>query len=112
LPQLAVTIKKNSEIRTVLDKGVKASNQYCAIFFRKNETGVTRYAIVASKKVGNAVTRNKVRRRLRHILLGYPFSAVACCDIVILVRKSAAEAEFSELSNGIYRLLQRYRVSV
>lgn len=82
--------------------------------------------IVVSRKVGNAVVRNRVRRRLREGLLALlrehdqragsdsaddPQAALRpSLDLMIIARPSAAEVGYAELKRGLAGALQRGRV--
>ena len=65
-----LALSKNEEFRTLL-KSKKASNKYVTIFFgnltNKNKNSLN-ISFVAKKKIGNAVKRNKIKRRLRNIM--------------------------------------------
>ena len=65
-----LALSKNEEFRTLL-KRKKASNKYVTIFFgnlnNKNKNNLN-ISFVAKKKIGNAVKRNKIKRRLRNIM--------------------------------------------
>lgn len=66
---------------------------------------ITRYGFTISKKVGTAVARNKIKRRLNEVL-----SQLLLCsgwDIVFTVRPAAAGASFSELKKSAEGLLIR-----
>ena len=73
-----------------------------------NEVGITRFAYSVSKRVGKAVVRNKVRRRLREIVRSLP--TVEGQDVVITARPSAASSDFAALKQELVRLLQRARL--
>ena len=64
-----VALSKNEEFKTLLKKK-KISNKYVTIFFgildNKNNNKLN-ISFVAKKKIGNAVKRNKIKRRLRNI---------------------------------------------
>ena len=63
-------LSKNTEFKSLLN-GKKISNKYSTIFFKKlNGKNVNKLNIsfVAKKKLGNAVIRNKIKRRLRNIM--------------------------------------------
>ena len=65
-----VALSKNEEFKTLLKKN-KISNKYVTIFFgildNKNNNKLN-ISFVAKKKIGNAVKRNKIKRRLRNIM--------------------------------------------
>ena len=65
-----LALSRNEEFRTLL-KSKKTSNKYVTIFFgnltNKNKNSLN-IAFVAKKKIGNAVKRNKIKRRLRNIM--------------------------------------------
>ncbi len=64
------SLSKNTEFKSLLS-GKKISNKYSTIFFKKlNNKNNKKFNIsfVAKKKLGNAVIRNKIKRRLRNIM--------------------------------------------
>ena len=65
-----VALSKNEEFKTLLKKK-KVSNKYITIFFgnldNKNNKKLN-ISFVTKKKLGNAVKRNKIKRRLRNIM--------------------------------------------
>lgn len=72
--------------------------------------GTVRVGIVVSKKVGNAVIRNRVRRRLREALralLRERALEASTLDLVIIARPSAAEADYWDLDAALRRALGR-----
>ena len=73
-----------------------------------NEQDLTRYAFAISKRVGNAVTRNRVRRRLREILRALPVREGF--DVVFTLRPESALAKFWELKAETELLLKRAKL--
>ena len=65
-----VSLTKNEDFKSILG-GKKISNKYLTIFFKKlsdKNTSRLNISFVAKKKLGNAVNRNKIKRRLRNIM--------------------------------------------
>ena len=61
------TIKQNYEFRRLYSKGKSCANAYLVVYCRKNRAGRSRIGYTVSNKVGHAVVRNRIRRRLREI---------------------------------------------
>ncbi len=72
-----------------------------------NALGSTRLGLSVSKKVGGAVKRNKVRRRLKEIFRSSMKNLPDDADFVISARPPAAEASFEELNDEFLRSLSR-----
>ena len=65
-----LALSKNDEFKTLLKKK-KISNKYVTIFFghlENKKNNKLNISFVAKKKIGNAVKRNKIKRRLRNIM--------------------------------------------
>ena len=64
------SLSKNSEFKSLIN-GKKISNKYSTIFFKRlsgKNSNRFNISFVAKKKLGNAVIRNKIKRRLRNIM--------------------------------------------
>ena len=64
------TLSKNVEFKSLLS-GKKISNKYSSIYFKRlsgKNSNRLNISFVAKKKLGNAVIRNKIKRRLRNIM--------------------------------------------
>jgi ribonuclease P protein component len=73
-----------------------------------NGLSFSRYGFSISRRVGGAVTRNLVKRRLREILKSVPL--IPGWDIVLIARPSAVAAGYAGLSEAVQRLLARARL--
>ena len=89
-----VSLSKNEDFKSILS-GKKISNKYLTIFFKKlSDKNKNRLNIsfVAKKKIGNAVIRNKIKRRLRNIMndavktisIKFDFSYLVICKSSVL----------------------------
>ena len=73
-----------------------------------NGLGHSRFGFVVSKRVGNAVSRNLVKRRLREVVRQYRVKDG--WDAVIIARRGAADAEFLQLKRSTNNLLRRTKL--
>ena len=72
-----------------------------------NELGTPRLGLSVSRKVGNAVTRNTVRRRLKEVFHSALPEVPGDLDLVVSARPAAAEATVRELSEEFVRALRK-----
>ena len=70
-----------------------------------NDSDITRFGLVTARRVGNAVVRNKIRRRLKEILRKAPVEMG--WDLVFIARKRRVVADYWQLEHAAYRLLRR-----
>ena len=100
----ACTLKENYEFRRVYQRGSSAVNGSMVVYCRKNRLGRTRLGITASTKIGNAVTRNRARRRLREVYrLASPRLSQGW-DIIVVARAAAADSDYKKMESA-YRHL-------
>jgi ribonuclease P protein component len=71
---------------------------------------VTRCGFVTSKRIGNAVTRNRVRRRLREVVRRLLPRIAPGRDLVFVARPAAAQADLGALRAVVEQLLTRARL--
>ena len=83
-----------------------SANGLMVLYARKNRTGTNRVGITVSKKLGHAVVRNRVRRRLREVYRLNEALFRPGWDIVVVARSRAIDAKFKELT-GAYLSLAR-----
>ena len=83
------------------------ANGYLVLYARKNRTGQNRVGITVSKKLGKAVVRNRVRRRLREVYRLNEEKFQPGWDIVVVARSRAVEAKFSRLVEAYLSLAKK-----
>ena len=63
-----MTLKNEKEFSIIYQKGQKKHTKYVIIIFLKNKLNEKRFGFVASKKTGNAVKRNRIKRLFREVV--------------------------------------------
>jgi len=91
----------------VYREGRRRSSREFAVFLRPNGMELSRFGWSIKKALGNAVRRNRMRRRIREILRLHRQEIAPGWDIVIHPRSSVATAEFSALAEELLKLMPR-----
>jgi len=100
-------LTRSNEIKRVRRNGKSFSHPLFVLIKIPNELGITRFTITASKRVGNAVIRNRSRRRIRACIRQL-YSAIAPgWDLMFLVRRPIQSASYLELQKALEQQLRR-----
>ena len=98
------SLKLNHIFRRLYHKGKSAAGKYLVIYCRKNGSRENRIGLTVSAKLGHAVVRNKVRRRLREIYRLHESQFKPGWDIVVVARSRAVGAPYSKLEKNYLSL--------
>ena len=101
------TVKKNIEFSKIIGKGLFFKNRSFVIYFDKNDLNKYRFGISVSKKLGNAVYRNKYKRQLRSIIDKYKKNYQNDIDYIIIIRNSYINLNFEEKEKDFLYLLNK-----
>ena len=107
------SLSKSDDFRSILN-GEKLANRYFTIFFKKLAKKKKNYlniSIVAKKKLGTAVRRNKIKRRLRNIMteaikkinINYDYS------YLIIAKKTVLNDEYSNIKSVLFSNFERIK---
>ncbi len=83
------------------------ANGYLVLYARRNRLEINRVGITVGKKLGHAVIRNRVRRRLREVYRLNEESFQPGWDIVVVGRHKAIDADFQKLTEGYLALARK-----
>jgi ribonuclease P protein component len=103
----AFRLMRRAEYDAVYREGRRRSSREFTLFLRPNGLDSSRFGWSIKKALGNAVRRNRIRRRLREILRLHRQEIAPGWDIVIHPRSSAATAQFSALQAELLKLVPR-----
>lgn len=101
-------LRNRYEFRRVYEKGISCASQYLVLFVLENDKNVIRVGYSVGKRLGKAVTRNRVRRLLRE-----SFRSVAgklsssSVDIIWIARSTAISARQADIEHEMKLLLAR-----
>ncbi|HZS71055.1 MAG TPA: ribonuclease P protein component [Candidatus Acidoferrum sp.] len=87
----------------------RRSNSLFTLFYRPNQLPHCRYGFSIKKAMGSAVTRNRMRRRVREIIRLHRQELPRGWDIVIHPKHAADQAPFATLESELLRLLSPLR---
>ena len=104
------SIKRSSDFRRIYAKGKSAVSPCVVVYCRKNRLGTNRVGFTVSKKLGKAVVRNRVRRRLREIIRLNSDRLEQGYDLILVARTRAVEAEYSRLDRDLLGCCERLRL--
>lgn len=104
-------IKKNEEFQKVFKRGKSFANRQFVIYvLPKQEQQMFRVGLSVSKKVGNAVVRNRIKRYIRQSLLELQADVRPDADYVIIARHGAAALDFHETKNSLMHVMKIAKV--
>ncbi|GLY08793.1 ribonuclease P protein component [Bacillus badius] len=103
-------IKKDSEFQSVFKSGKSFANRQFVVYMYQNELNVPfRIGLSVSKKIGNAVTRNRIKRHVRQSFTELKEDIVPGHDFIVIARKPAADMNGSEIKKSLIHVLKRAR---
>ncbi len=102
-------ILRSAEFRKVYQTGVRVTFRHFAAFClaTPGSGSPSRYGFTLPRAVGNAVKRNRIRRRFREAVSAHLDMLPQDWTIVVNPRRTALDAPFAELSNDVSRLFER-----
>jgi len=104
-------VKKNDDFQKVFKKGKSFANrQFVVYFLSKEEQTEFRVGLSVSKKLGNAVKRNQIKRYIRHSILDLKDDLKTNMDYVIIARQPAATMDFHEVKQSLQHVLKIAKV--
>ena len=104
-----ISIKENCRFKRLYYKGKSIVKKRIVIYYSKNNLSVNRLGITVSSKIGNAVTRNRIRRLIRESYRTVSDMKTGF-DFVIVARTSAAFSSCEEIKKDIKNALTEAKI--
>lgn len=100
-------LRKNTEFNEVYKKGRNYWNRNLVIYvYNRNDKKNSKIGYTITKKIGNAVTRNKIRRRMKEIVrVKFPYIKDEY-DIIFIPKKNIVDISYKQLESAVDHILR------
>ena len=102
-----VPLKENHLFRRAYNRGKTAADSRLALYVRGNGRKENRLGLTVSTKVGCAVVRNRVRRRLREVYRLHEDQVLGGRDVVVVARVRAASSDYHQMEKSFLKLADK-----
>ena len=104
------TVRNSRQFRQVYEQGQKFHTSLFSVFILKTEGNERRVGITVTRKIGNAVIRNRCKRRIREALKGLLKESefLIGFDLVVNAKSNLIEAEFWQIVEGLAKVIGRF----
>ena len=103
-------VKENKDFNMIINNKKSVKNKNFIIYYKENiNTKNYRFGISVGKKIGNAVIRNKYKRKLRNIIDNNKKLYAKKLDYIIIVRKNCLDLSFEEIEKSFILLIKKIR---
>ena len=99
-------IRKRKDFFRIYKKGSRFRGKYFVLVYLSNELQFSRMAVVASKKIGNAVVRNRVKRRMRTLYRTHKDKLPEAHDLVFITKRDIRNASWKEIRSECIEALE------
>ena len=99
-------VKKEKDFNAIFQEGKSVANRKFVVYRLENSEQHFRVGLSVSKKLGNAVTRNQIKRRIRHVLITHKDQIIENLDFVVIARKGVEEMNYIEIEKNLLHVLR------
>jgi ribonuclease P protein component len=101
-------LTRHADFQRLYDEGRKFVHRLAVFFVLPSAGGVPRVGLTVSRRIGKAVRRNRIKRRLREAWRRR-LDELPAVDVVVVARAGLAEARFSQIEEAVSRFLSWLR---
>lgn len=100
-------IKDKREFDDIIHNAPYLKNKYYVLYNKERAPKFPRFGIAVGKKIGNAVTRNRVKRQIRAIIDNNKNLFQNSKDYIIIVKKNFLDISFQEMDRQLRSLIEK-----
>ena len=100
-------LRRNSDFTSIYKRGKSMGDRLVVVFYKKNNLPYNRIAFLASKKVGNAVARNRARRLMKESYRSLCDQFVPGYDIIFIARNTINNSKCADVKKSMEAALRR-----
>lgn len=100
-------LTNRSDFQRVRREGKSHAHPLAILITAPNGMSVSRFGIVAGKRVGNAVARNRAKRRLRETIRTHLPQIASGWDVILIARPAISDCDWTTLGEAMESLLRR-----
>lgn len=102
-------VKEEKEFNDIIKNSPFIKNKAFVIYIRKKKDHEPHFGLAISKKTGNAVCRNKLKRRVRAIIDEVKETFPNERDYIIMIKRSCVELSFQEMKRYLIELIKEIK---
>ena len=102
-------VKKSEDFNRIIKKRTGKSNNYFIINQEDNKENIVKFGITFSKNIGNAVTRNKIKRRIKSILDNNKKIYNTDKTYIIIAKKEILSLKYNEMEKELINLFNKIK---
>ena len=104
-------LRKSTEFKRVRRFGKSYAHPFIVLIKHPNQEEKSRFGVAAGRSIGNAVERNRAKRRIREIIRPRISMIMDGWDIIILARRAIKDASYTELQSALDELIIQAELS-
>ncbi|MBZ2175698.1 ribonuclease P protein component [Schnuerera sp. xch1] len=99
-------LRSNQEFKKVYQNGKNYWNRNLIMYARRNGLDYSRIGFTVTKKIGNSVVRNRVKRRMKEIFRKNFDNIKGKYDIILIPKKNVVNIKYSDLESAMLHILK------
>ena len=103
-------VKREKDFKAIFKEGTSFVNRKFVIYRLENKQKHFRVGLSVSKRLGNAVTRNQIKRRIRHILQNAKGEISEDVDFVVIARNGVEALGYAEMEKNLLHVLKLSKI--